>query len=177
MSHSRDWTHICPPKPQGRSWLLWWGLGTCVGKHVLVPETGSKANEAAREKALCWEALEDALQKGLQKCVLGTKPQQISGMSYLSPFFCCPGAHHASRTWNSHSRESNTEIFKVFVKHQKRGDVTEPKRIPTNTHPMPAVHMQSQHLFRALPKQEPESCPGCHEDKQTLSKLIYIFIE
>lgn len=91
--------------------------------------------------------------------------------------FCCPGTHHASRTWNSHSRESNIEIFEVFIEHQKRGGVTEPKRIPTNTHPMPAVHMQSQHLFRALPKQEPESCPGCHEDKQTLSKLIYIFIE
>lgn len=127
MSHSRDWTHICPPKPQGRSWLLWWGLGTCVGKHVLVPETGSKANEAAREKALCWEALEDALQKGLQKCVLGTKPQQISGMSYLSPFFCCPGAHHASRTWNSHSRESNTE-FSRFLLSTRRGETSQSQK-------------------------------------------------
>lgn len=127
MSHSRDWTHICPPKPWSRSWVLWWGLGTCVGKHVLVPETGSKANETAREKALCWEALENALQKRLQKCVLGTKPQQISGMSYLRPFFAAqeptmlqgPGTATAG---------SQTLRFLRFSLSTRRGEVSQSQK-------------------------------------------------
>lgn len=67
------------------------------------------------------------------------------------------------------------EISEVFFKHQERaprGDLMELKMIPPNIQSMP---VQAQLPSTPQPKQESESCPSHHEDKNETTFKINIY--